>query len=145
MKGEKLRVIPSPSYIALFRALGAAPTAMAFGDIYTALQQGVIDGAENDAVTYLTSKHIEVAKNFAITQHMMLANSFFMSERVWQRLPPDLQDIIKRASLEGRATVIAERTKRDAKALDDIRAAGVNITQPISRPLLRSAGRPIRS
>ncbi len=136
LKGEKLRVIPSPSYIALFRALGAAPTAMAFGDIYTALQQGVIDGAENDAVTYLTSKHIEVAKNFAITQHMMLANSFFMSERVWQRLPADLQDIIKRASLEGRATVIAERTKRDAKALDDIRAAGVNITQPDLAPFI---------
>ena len=63
LKGQKLRVIPSPSYIALFRALGAAPTPMAFGEIYTALQQGVIDGAENDAVTYITSKHMEVAKN----------------------------------------------------------------------------------
>ena len=91
LKGQKLRVIPSPSYIALFRALGAAPTPMAFGEIYTALQQGVIDGAENDAVTYITTKHMEVARNLAITQHMMLANTFYISERVWQqhaRRPP---------------------------------------------------------
>jgi TRAP-type C4-dicarboxylate transport system substrate-binding protein len=136
LKGQKLRVIPSPSYIALFRALGAAPTPMAFGEIYTALQQGVIDGAENDNVTYITSKHMEVAKNIAITQHMMLANTFYISERVWQRIPADLQDIIKKASLEGRATVIAERAKRDAKALDDIRAAGINITKPDLAPFI---------
>ena len=129
LRGQKLRVIPSPSYIALFRALGAAPTPMAFGEVYTALQQGVIDGAENDAVTYITTKHLEVARNLAITQHMMLANTFYISERVWQRIPADLQEVIKKASLEGRATVIAERTKRDAKALDDIRAAGINVTQ----------------
>jgi len=136
LKGQKLRVIPSPSYIALFRALGAAPTPMAFGEIYTALQQGVIDGAENDAVTYITAKHMEVAKNFAITQHMMLANTFYISERVWQALPADLQQVIKQASLEGRATVIAERAKRDAKALDEIRAAGVNVTQPDLAPFI---------
>jgi tripartite ATP-independent transporter DctP family solute receptor len=134
MKGLKLRVIPSPSYIALFRALGAAPTPMAFGEIYTALQQGVIDGAENDAVTYMTSKHMEVARNLALTSHMMLANTFYISERVWQRLPDDLKEVLKKASLEARATVAAEREKRDAKALDDIRAAGINVTQPDLAP-----------
>src|SRR6516162_2571635 len=106
MKGLKLRVIPSPSYIALFRALGAAPTPMAFGEVYTALQQGVIDGAENDAVTYMTTKHMEVARNLAITQHMMLANTFFITERVWQHIPADLQEAIEKGSMEGRATVI---------------------------------------
>ena len=109
---------------------------MAFGEVYTALQQGVIDGAENDAVTYITTKHIEVARNLAITQHMMLANTFYISERVWQKLPASLQQVIKKASLEGRATVIAERAKRDAKALDEIRAAGVNITRPDLAPFI---------
>jgi tripartite ATP-independent transporter DctP family solute receptor len=136
LRGQKLRVIPSPSYIALFRALGAAPTAMAFGEVYTALQQGVIDGAENDAVTYITTKHLEVAKNLAITKHMMLANTFWISERVWQKLPDDLKEIIKKASLEGRTTVIAERTTRDAKALDEIRAAGINVTTPDLGPFI---------
>ena len=136
LKGLKLRVIPSPSYIALFRALGAAPTPMAFGEVYTALQQGVIDGAENDTVTYITTKHMEVARNLAITQHMMLANTFFISERVWQHVPADLQEVIEKGSLEGRATVIAERAKRDAKAMDDIRAAGINVTRPDLAPFV---------
>src|SRR6516165_10671449 len=136
LKGLKLRVIPSPSYIALFRALGAAPTPMAFGEIYTALQQGVIDGAENDSVTYITTKHIEVAPHIAITQHMMLANTLFLSERLWQRLPDDLKAIIRKASLEGRKTVIAERTARNGKAMDEIRAAGATITQPDLAPFI---------
>src|SRR3954465_5146260 len=134
LKGQKLRVIPSPSYIALFRALGAAPTPMAFGEVYTALQQGVIDGAENDAVTYQTTKHMEVARTLALTSHMMLANTLYMSERVWQRLPDDIRAVIAKASVEARKTVTAERTARDAKALDDIRAAGVNVTQPDLAP-----------
>src|SRR6202048_3236069 len=136
LKGQKIRVIPSPSYIALFRAFGAAPTPMAFGEVYTALQQGVIDGAENDSVTYITTKHIEVAPHIAITQHMMLANTLFLSERLWQRLPDDLKEIIRRASLEGRKTVIAERTARNAKAMDEIRAARATITQPDLAPFI---------
>ena len=136
LKGLKLRVIPSPSYIALFRALGAAPTPMAFGEIYTALQQGVIDGAENDSVTYITTKHIEVAPHIAITQHMMLANTLFLSERLWQRLPDDLKAIIRKASAEGRKTVVAERAARNAKVMDEIRAAGAAITQPDLTPFI---------
>jgi TRAP-type C4-dicarboxylate transport system substrate-binding protein len=134
LKGQKIRVIPSPSYIALFRALGAAPTPMAFGEVYTALQQGVIDGAENDTVTYQTTKHMEVARNLALTGHMMLANTLYISERVWQRLPDDLKAVIRQASLEARNTVTAERATRNAKALDDIRAAGINVTQPDLAP-----------
>ncbi len=134
LKGQKIRVIPSPSYIALFRALGAAPTPMAFGEVYTALQQGVIDGAENDAVTYQTTKHMEVARNLALTSHMMLANTLYISERVWQRLPDDLKAVIGKASLQARSTVTAERTTRNAKALDDIRVAGINVTQPDLAP-----------
>jgi tripartite ATP-independent transporter DctP family solute receptor len=134
LKGQKIRVIPSPSYIALFRALGAAPTPMAFGEVYTALQQGVIDGAENDSVTYQTTKHMEVARNLALTSHMMLANTLYISERVWQRLPDDLKAVMGKASLEARKTVPAERATRDAKALGDIRAAGINVTQPDLAP-----------
>jgi TRAP-type transport system periplasmic protein len=134
LKGQKIRVIPSPSYIALFRALGAAPTPMAFGEIYTALQQGVIDGAENDTVTYQTTKHMEVARNLALTNHMMLANTLYISERLWQRLPDDLKAVIRKTSAEARSTVIAERTARNAKVLDEVRAAGVNVTQPDLAP-----------
>jgi tripartite ATP-independent transporter DctP family solute receptor len=141
LRGQKIRVIPNPSFIALFRGLGAAPTPMAFGEIYTALQQGVIDGAENDNVTYLSSRHAEVARNLAITNHMMLVNTFVMSERQFNRLTPDQRGWIRDASLAGRAAVTAEREGREARALADIAAAGVTITRPDLAPFVEAGRR----
>jgi TRAP-type C4-dicarboxylate transport system substrate-binding protein len=77
---------------------------------------------------------MEVARNLALTSHMMLANTLYISERVWQRLPDDLKAVMGKASLEARKTVTAERATRDAKALGDIRAAGINVTQPDLAP-----------
>jgi tripartite ATP-independent transporter DctP family solute receptor len=141
LRGQKIRVIPNPSFIALFRALGAAPTPMAFGEIYTALQQGVIDGAENDNVTYLSSRHAEVARNLAVTNHMMLVNTFVMSERQFGRLSADQRGWVRDASLAGRAACTAEREKREASALTDIAAAGVTITRPDLAPFIEAGRR----
>ena len=140
LKGRKIRVIPNPTFIALFRGMGAAPTPMAFGELYTALQQGVVDGAENDSVTYFTSKHFEVAKNFALTSHLMLVNTLVFSEKQWQRMPENLRAVLRKASLEGRKTMLDERRAREAKVLDDLKAAGVNITRPDLKPFIE-AGR----
>jgi len=140
LKGRKIRVIPNPTFIALFRAMGAAPTPMAFGELYTALQQGVVDGAENDAVTYYSTKHFEVAKNYALTSHLMLINTLVFSERQWQRIPANLRSVLSNASLEGRKATLDERRSREAKVFDDLRAAGVNITKPDLKPFV-AAGR----
>ena len=141
LRGLKIRVIPNPSFIALFRGLGAAPTPMAFGEIYTALQQGVIDGAENDNVTYLSSRHAEVARNLAVTNHMMLVNTFVMSERQHARLSADQRGWIREASLAGRAAVTAEREGREARALADIAATGVTVTRPDLAPFIEAGRR----
>ena len=139
LRGLKIRVIPNPSFIALFRELGAAPTPMAFGEIYTSIQQGVIDGAENDSITYLGSRHIEVARNIALTSHMMLINTFVMNDRQWQRLPADLQAALSRASLVGRLATVADRDQKEGTILADIAAAGATITRPDLAPF-REAG-----
>jgi tripartite ATP-independent transporter DctP family solute receptor len=140
LKGKKIRVIPNPTFIALFRGLGAAPTPMAFGELYTALQQGVVDGAENDSVTYFSTRHFEVAKNYALTNHLMLVNTFVFSERQWQRLPADLRAVLQKASLEGRKAMLEERRAREAKVMEDLRAGGVTITRPDLNPFI-AAGR----
>jgi tripartite ATP-independent transporter DctP family solute receptor len=136
LKGKKIRVIPNPTFIALFRGLGAAPTPMAFGELYTALQQGVVDGAENDAVTYFSTKHYEVAKNYALTSHLMLINTLVFSERQWSRMPESLRKVLSSASLEGRKATLAERAAREGKVFDDLKAAGVNITKPELKPFV---------
>jgi len=140
LKGKKIRVIPNPTFIALFRGLGAAPTPMAFGELYSAIQQGVVDGAENDSVTYFTSRHYEVAKNYALTSHLMLINTMFFSEKQFQRLPPELRKVLINASAEGRKVTIADRQAKEAKVLDDLQKAGANITRPDLKPFVE-AGR----
>ena len=120
---------------ALFRGLGAAPTPMAFGELYTALQQGVVDAAENDTLTFFTVKHYEVAKHLALTGHLMLVNTMVFSEKQWQRLPPNMQQIVSRASLEGRKAMLDDRVRREVKVLEDLKAVGVTVTRPDLQPL----------
>jgi tripartite ATP-independent transporter DctP family solute receptor len=136
LKGLKIRVIQSPSYITLFRALGASPTPMAFGELYSALQQGVVDGAENDLVTYHNTRHFEVAKNLAITHHIMLVNSPILSERHWKGYPPDIQKALTEAALEGRKALMEYRAAREAKVLETLKTAGVQMTQPDLAPFV---------
>lgn len=136
LKGMKIRVIPSPSFITLFRALGASPTPMSFGELYTALQQGVVDGAENDILTYQSVKHAEVAKNLAITNHMMLINAFFVSEKHWAKIPDDLKSVLRAASVEGRKALNEVREAREKSAIAELKAAGVRVTEPDLKPFV---------
>ena len=140
LKGKKIRVIPNPTFIALFKGFGAAPTPMAFGELYSAIQQGVVDGAENDSVTYFTSRHYEVAKNYALTSHLMLINTMFFSEKQFQRLTPELRKVLVHASAEGRKVTIADREAKEAKVLEDLQKAGATVTRPHLKPFVE-AGR----
>lgn len=139
LKGLKIRVIPAPTYINLFRAFGAAPTPMDFGELYTALQQGVVDGAENDILTYRDSKHFEVAPLLAITNHMMLINALFASESVWNSLPADIRGIVTAASSEGRKATMDARDRQQSSALDHLKSVGVKASQPDLAPFIHAS------
>lgn len=130
LKGLKIRVIPSPTYINLFKAFGAAPTPMNFGELYTSLQQGVVDGAENDVLTYQSSKHYEVAPLLAMTRHMMLVNTFFVSEPIWTSMPADVRNIITVASLEARHAAMDDSDRRQLTAAEELKAVGVKMSEP---------------
>lgn len=74
LAGKKIRVQESPVFLSMIEALGASPTPMAFAEVYTALQSGVIDGAENNEISYFTQKHYEVAPFFSYTRHLIGAD-----------------------------------------------------------------------
>jgi len=139
LKGLKIRVIPAPTYINLFKSFGAAPIAMDFGELYTALQQGVVDGAENDVLTYQNSKHFEVAPLLAITKHMILVNALFVSESVWTSLPPDIRDILTAGSLEARKATMDDRNRRELTAVGDLKSAGVKVSEPDLTPFIEAS------
>jgi tripartite ATP-independent transporter DctP family solute receptor len=93
LKGMKIRLPVAPYLIALFKALGASPTPINFGEVYSALQTGLVDGQENPLILIDTAKLYEVQKYCAITNHVWSGIHYSFSNPAWKRLPPDLQQL----------------------------------------------------
>ena len=128
LAGLKLRVIQNPLFIETFSAIGASPQPMPFPEVYTALEQRVVDGQENPLATILASKFYEVQKNAVLSNHIYSVWAVLMSKRFWDRLTPDEQKIITEAARE--ATDFERKTIRafEAKALDELKANGMQVT-----------------
>lgn len=97
LKGLKIRVQDSPTAIKMVELLGGNPTPMAYGEVYTALQAGVIDGAESNETALTTGKHGEVAKEFSINEHTMIPDILVMSSKTWDSLSEEQQNILTEA------------------------------------------------
>jgi tripartite ATP-independent transporter DctP family solute receptor len=100
MKGLKIRVQQSDLWVSLVQAMGANATPMPYGEVYTGLKTGVVDGAENNWPSYDTSHHYEVAKFYAMTEHSMAPEMLLMSKTVFDALSPDEQKIFRAAAKE---------------------------------------------
>jgi len=99
-KGMKIRVQQSDLWVSLLQAMGANATPMPYGEVYTALKVGTVDGAENNWPSYDTSRHFEVAKYYAMTEHSMAPEMLLMSKKVWDTLTPEEQKIFREAAKE---------------------------------------------
>lgn len=134
LKGLKIRVQPAPISIRMVELLGAVPTPMNYGEVYSALQTGVIDGAENDYVSYETSGHYEVAPNYVEDQHLSPPAIVIMNKARFDSLPEDQQAAIEKAAHEAalyereimRAANEAARTK--------VEEAGATVTEVDNGP-----------
>ena len=104
--GLKLRVIQNPLFIDTFTALGASAQPMPFPEVYTALEQGVVDGQENPLATILASKFYEVQDNTVMSNHIYSVWALLMSKKFWDKLSPDEQQLITEA---GKEATVAER------------------------------------
>ncbi len=100
LKGMKIRVQQSPTTIKMIQALGGTPTPMAWGEVYSALQMGVVDMAENNVTALTTGRHGEVSKFYSDTEHQMVPDVLVISAARWDTLKKPQQDIIKKAALE---------------------------------------------
>jgi tripartite ATP-independent transporter DctP family solute receptor len=112
MKGFRLRLISSPLKVNVWKAVGAIPTPIAFMETYLAMKSGVVDGMENESVAVLDMKFYEPAPYIARTEHEFTVRPFFMSRKTWDKLPPDLQQIVAKAAQD--ATVYERKTEADA-------------------------------
>ncbi|MBT6209311.1 MAG: TRAP transporter substrate-binding protein, partial [Woeseia sp.] len=106
LEGLKIRVIGSAIVLDAFNTLGAQATTMSFGELYSAVQQGVLDGGESDHTDLLVEKFYEVTKYVSLTKHLYLAAPLTFSRKKFDKLPVDIQTAILEA---GRASVEAQR------------------------------------
>lgn len=100
LAGMKMRVQPSPSAIRMMELLGAQPTPIAWGELYSALQQGVVDGAENNPTALTSARHGEVAPHFSFDEHTMIPAVVFISTKAWEGLSPEHQEAMRAAGQE---------------------------------------------
>jgi tripartite ATP-independent transporter DctP family solute receptor len=89
LNGQKIRVQESDIHIDMIEAMGGSATPMAYGEVYTALQSGVLDGAENNEISYLSQKHNEVAEHMALTEHLIGLDYVVMNTGVLEGMPPE--------------------------------------------------------
>ncbi len=127
----KIRVMESKTEIATFKAFGAAPTPMPFSEVYTSLQTGVIDAAENDPISYLAVKHYEVAPYYSLTGHTNATynRAVLMSGQFFTRLPKDVQDAVVRVMKDTVAFERAEYERRADDALKTLEQRGVKVVK----------------
>ena len=121
LKGLKLRVLENPTYIATYRTLGVKATPMAYGEVYTALQQGVIDGGEANAQGYVLDKFLEVAKFFSYTSATYNPITFLINDNLYNGFPPEIRKAIDEAAKESLAFQkdVARKMEDEAVANDE--------------------------
>lgn len=134
LKGLKIRVMNHQMSVDMVNAMGGAATPMAYGELYTALQQGVVDGAENNLPSFITSGHYEVCKFYTIDEHSSIPDVLVIGTKYWNTLTPEEQTWMKSA-----AKISAEAQKEFWKknveeCMIKLKAANVEIIYPEKQP-----------
>jgi tripartite ATP-independent transporter DctP family solute receptor len=127
LKGMKIRVQQSDLFVAMVEALGANPTPMPYGEVYTALKTGIVDAAENNMPSYESSRHFEAAKFHSVTEHSMAPEVLVFSKKVWDALPKDDQAMIRKAAKDSVPYMRKLWDEREAKSQQTVVAGGAEI------------------
>ncbi len=136
LKGQKIRVQQSATAIEMVKALGGSPTPISYGELYTGLQQGVVDGAENNPPSFYTSRHYEVCKYYTLDEHTAVPDVLIIGTEAWRRLTEEQQGWLQEAADEAVVYQRALWQKAEQEALDSVEAAGVEIIRPDKGPFI---------
>jgi len=139
LRGIKIRTMENKIHLASFRAWGASPTPMAWGEVYTALQQKTIDGQENPIAIIYTAKLYEVQKYLALTGHFYSPSPLLMSLKAYNGLPRDIQKIMLDAAIECAAFERNLLRDEEARQIAELKARGMQVTTPDKKPFQDAA------
>jgi len=139
LNGLKIRVQKSIVAVQLVRSMGGSPTPIDWGELYTALQSGVVDGAENNPPSFFTSRHYEVCKYYSLNEHSMVPDVLVISLKVWNGLTDEEKAWLQQAANESvpvQRELWAESVEESLKAVTE---AGINISYPDKGPFAEKA------
>lgn len=142
LAGVKIRVLPTQNYINTFKAMGASPVPMAFGEVYSGLQMGVIDGLEQDSANVLDAKFYEVAKFGTLTQHVFAPLALTMNAKKFDSLSPEIRAAITKAAAEATTYERGRAIEAEKNAIEALKKHGMTISE-IDRDPFRKAVKPL--
>ncbi len=143
LKGLKVRVMGNPMFVDMMNALGGNGVAMGYDQVFSALQTGVVDGAENNPPSFVFDNHYQVAKHYTLTEHLIVPEILVFSRRTWDTLSQDDQALLRKL---GREAQLEERElwhQTEQQAFDKMRAAGVDIITVADRQRFKDAVKPV--
>jgi tripartite ATP-independent transporter DctP family solute receptor len=143
IKGLKFRVIGNPIFIDMMNALGGNGVAMGYDQVFSALQTGVIDGAENNPPSYVFSNHYTAAKYYSLTEHLIVPEVLVFSKKTWAALSADDQALIKKFAREAQLEERVLWNKYEQEAMDKAKAAGCQIQEIADKKPFQSAVKPV--
>ena len=144
VKGQKVRVQATKTEDTLFPAYGAQTVHMPFGEVYTSLQTGVVNVAENGVNVYLANKHYEVAPVLSMTEHEANNNCIWVSDKTWNSLTPQQQQWVQAAAAEVGKTEPALALKLEKDSADKLKSLGVKVVENVDKTGFMKAAGPIQ-
>ena len=137
MEGKKMRVMASPVESEVWSALGTLPVAIPFGDVYTGMQTGLVQAAENSPGSYILNKHHEVAPYYSVTEHQWPISLIFMNKQQFEALPQENQDAIMQAGRDVSLFGVENAIEGDNKLLGEMEEKhGVTVNRLDTAPLV---------
>jgi tripartite ATP-independent transporter DctP family solute receptor len=143
LQHSKVRVQQSDLFVSMIEALGANPTPMPYGEVYTALKTGIIDAAENNYPSYESSRHFEAAQFYSLTEHSMAPEVLVFSKPIWDRLKPEDQAMVRQAAKDSVPHMRKLWDEREAKSRQTVEAGGAKIGQIEDKQAWTDAMKPV--
>jgi len=143
LKGMKVRVMGNPMFVDMMNALGGNGVAMGYDQVFSALQTGVVDGAENNPPSFVFDNHYQVAKYYTLTEHLIVPEMLVFSRKTWDSLSKDDQGLLMKFGREAQQEERVLWTKYEREALEKAKAAGIQIIEVADKKPFQDAVKPV--
>ena len=143
LKGLKVRVMGNPMFVDMMNALGGNGVAMGYDQVFSALQTGVVDGAENNPPSFVFDNHYQVAKYYTLTEHLIVPEIVVFSRRTWDTLSKDDQDLIRKFSREAQSEERVLWETYEKEAMGKATAAGIQVFDVADKKPFQDAVKPV--